>query len=404
MMKHKTGKLVAALLAIVLIAAGAFALFGGGSKDAPLEGNLIQNADFSAVTGGMPSGWEKGMWITSSGASYLEAVTMADGTTAVLVENAAKNDARFEQTVAVRENATYKLTAKVMAEGCDPSVLGANVSFLGIYGTSNSVHDTDGQWETVTLYGQTGKGQTEVTVCARLGGYGAEVTGKAWFTDMELTEVSDVPVGVSVLNLATPEPQKEEKKDKAESADLTERAIPLLACASAVYLLLSAWIIHACLRPRIGQQKHDGGVLALCGVLLLGFAVRFILAMNVEGYGVDMGCFSAWAGKMASGGPAKFYEAGYFCDYPPAYMLVLGGLGLIADALHLAYGSMQMQVHLKLVPIACDLVLSALLDRAAAQRMGERPALGMAALMALNPAFIVAGSCWGQIDAVLAAL
>ena len=49
MMKHKTGKIAAALLVIVLIAAGAFALFGGGSKDAPLEGNLIENADFSQV-------------------------------------------------------------------------------------------------------------------------------------------------------------------------------------------------------------------------------------------------------------------------------------------------------------------------------------------------------------------
>ena len=183
-MKHRIGKIAAALLVIALIAAGAFALFGGGGKDAPLEGNLIANADFSEVANGLPVGWEKGMWITSAGASYLEAVTLPDGTTAVLVENAAKNDARFEQTVSVRENATYKLTAKVMAEGCDPEIRGANGSFLGIYGTSDSVHDTNGQWETVTLYGQTGKGQTEVTVCARLGGYGAELTGKAWFTEM----------------------------------------------------------------------------------------------------------------------------------------------------------------------------------------------------------------------------
>ena len=407
MMKHKTGKIAAALLVIVLIAAGAFALFGGGSKDAPLEGNLIENADFSQVSDGMPDGWEKGMWITSSGASYLEAATMPDGKTAVLVENAAANDARFEQTVPVRENATYKLTAKVMAEGCDPDILGANVSFLGIYGTSNSVHDTDGQWETVTLYGQTGKGQKEVTVCARLGGYGAEATGKAWFTDMELTEVSEVPVGVSVLNLATPEPQKEEKKDDAGAKDLKDSAILLLTAASCAYLLLAAAIIQLCLRPRAGAAQDaliPGGALALGGVLLLGFAVRFILAVNIEGYGVDMGCFAAWAGKMASGGPARFYEEGYFCDYPPAYMLVLGGLGLIADALGLAYGSMQMQVLLKLAPIFCDLTLAALLYRAAMQRVGERPALGMAALMALNPAFIVAGSCWGQIDAVLAVL
>ena len=403
-MKHKAGIIAAALLVIALIAAGAFALLGGGGGDAPLEGNLLQNADFAQVTGGLPDHWEKGMWITAAGASYLETAVMPDGKTAVLVENAAANDARFEQTVTVRENATYRLSARVMAEGCDPAVLGANVSFLGIYGTSNSVHDTDGQWETVTLYGRTGKGQREVTVCARLGGYGAEVTGKSWFTDMELVEVSEVPVGASVLNLATPEPKKDEKKDSSGAGNLTDHAIALLVGASCLYLLLAACIAHLCLRPRTGEGRASGGAVALGGILLLGFAVRFILALNVEGYGVDMGCFSAWAGKMASGGPAHFYEEGYFCDYPPAYMLVLGLLGLLANALGLAYGSMPMQVLLKLVPILCDLALAAVLYRAAARCLGERPALGMAALAALNPAFIVTGSCWGQIDALLAVL
>ena len=129
-MKHKAGIIAAVLLVIALIAAGAFALFGGGGGGAPLEGNLIQNADFAQVTGDLPDHWEKGMWVTAAGASYLETTAMPDGKTAVLVENAAANDARFEQTVTVRENATYRLSARVMAEGCDPEVLGANVSFL----------------------------------------------------------------------------------------------------------------------------------------------------------------------------------------------------------------------------------------------------------------------------------
>ena len=207
-----------------------------------------------------------------------------------------------------------------------------------------------------------------------------------------------------MLSLATPEPKKEEKKDSGAAGSLTDHAIALLAGASCLYLLLAASIVHVCLRPRPGKDGFSGGAAALGGILLLGFAVRFILALNVEGYGVDMGCFAAWAGKMASGGPANFYEEGYFCDYPPAYMLVLGLMGLLANPLGLAYGSMPMQVLLKLMPIGCDLALATVLYRAAARRLGERPALGMAALAALNPAFIVTGSCWGQIDALLAVL
>lgn len=125
----------------------------------PQTGNLIANGDFSILEDGQPKGWETGMWVTSAGASYLEAVTLADGTTAALVENAASNDARFEQAIAVRENTTYKLTARVMAEGCGEGTKGANVSFSGIYGTSRDLHDTDGQWETLTLYGRTARGR-----------------------------------------------------------------------------------------------------------------------------------------------------------------------------------------------------------------------------------------------------
>ena len=403
-MKRRNGRIAALILAlIVLLAVAGALLWRAGGQEAPQEGNLLTNGDFSAVTGGMPDGWETGMWVTAAGASYLEAATAADGRSAVLVENAAANDARFEQTVTVRENAIYRLSALVMAEGCDENETGANVSFLGVYGTSEDVHDTQGQWQRVTLYARTGKGQKEVTACVRLGGYGSETTGRAWFTDVTLEQVSEAPLGVSVLSLATPTPQKE--TEKAESADMSDAAIPLLLGAAAVYLLLAALIAQMLLRPHhpaLRGERH--GVAALSALLAAAFVLRLALALNVEGYGVDMGCYAAWAGRMASGGPANFYETGYFCDYPPAYMLVLGLLGVIANALHIGLSSMAMQVLIKLVPIACDLALAALCYREAHRRLNARAALGAAALIALNPAFIVTGSCWGQIDSVLCAL
>ncbi|MDO5299288.1 MAG: phospholipid carrier-dependent glycosyltransferase [Clostridia bacterium] len=395
---------LALLLALVLII-GAAAVLTRGERDLPIqEGNLLQNGDFSAVTDGMPDGWSTGMWVTSVGASYLEAVTLEDGTSAVLVENAAANDARFEQSVAVRENATYLLTARVRAEGCDESELGANVSFLGIYGTSRDVHDTDGEWETVSLYARTGKGQKEATVCVRLGGYGSETTGRAWFTDVSLTQVDSVPVGESVLDLATPEPQQAE----TASAGAQGLVIPGLLAVGALYLAASAAIALVLLRvargPGSGIRSNRMGLPALGGMLALALLVRLGLAAGIEGYGVDMGCFSAWAGKMASGGPVNFYEEGYFCDYPPAYMLVLGALGALANLLGIPLGGMGMQMMLKLVPIACDMVLAVLVFRATDRVAGRRGALGMAALMAFNPAFVITGSCWGQIDSVLAVL
>ena len=398
-MKKKTKwSIMAAALALVL-AACAVVFLAQKEREQPVKpGNLLENGDFSAVTDGMPDHWNTGMWVTNAGASYLEAATAADGTTAALVENVAANDARFEQTVSVRGNATYRLTARVMAEGCDPEELGANVSFLGVYGTSEDVHDTDGAWETLTLYAHTGKGQKEATVCVRLGGYGSEATGRALFTDVCLEQVEEAPVGAFVLDLSTPEPQKE----PAQTDGGKGAVIPgLLAAAAAC--LIAAFVV-ACTLLAGGRMDGRRGFAALAGLLLAALLLRVALSACVAGYGVDMGCFGAWASRMAAVGPANFYEEGYFCDYPPAYMLVLGALGGFANLFGLSFGTMGGEMLLKTVPIFCDILLALAVFLATDRVVGRRPALGMAALMALNPAYIIAGACWGQIDSVLAVL
>ena len=398
-MKKKTKwSIMAAALALVL-AACAVVFLAQKEREQPVKpGNLLENGDFSAVTDGMPDHWNTGMWVTSAGASYLEAATAADGTTAALVENVAANDARFEQTVSVRGNATYRLTARVMAEGCDPEELGANVSFLGVYGTSEDVHDTDGAWQTLTLYAHTGKGQKEATVCVRLGGYGSEATGRAWFTDVCLEQVEEAPVGAFVLDLSTPEPQKE----PAQTDGGKGAVIPGLLAAAAAYLI--AAFVVACTLLAGGRMDGRRGFAALAGLLLAALLLRVALSACVAGYGVDMGCFGAWASRMAAVGPANFYEEGYFCDYPPAYMLVLGALGGLANLFGLSFGTMGGEMLLKTVPIFCDILLALAVFLATDRVVGRRPALGMAALMALNPAYIIAGACWGQIDSVLAVL
>ena len=398
-MKKKTKwSIMAAALALVL-AACAVVFLAQKEREQPVKpGNLLENGDFSAVTDGMPDHWNTGMWVTNAGASYLEAATAADGTTAALVENVAANDARFEQTVSVRGNATYRLTARVMAEGCDTEELGANVSFLGVYGTSEDVHDTDGAWETLTLYAHTGKGQKEATVCVRLGGYGSEATGRALFTDVCLEQVEEAPVGAFVLDLSTPEPQKE----PAQTDGGKGAVIPGLLAAAAAYLI--AAFVVACTLLAGGRMDGRRGFAALAGLLLAALLLRVALSACVAGYGVDMGCFGAWASRMAAVGPANFYEEGYFCDYPPAYMLVLGALGGLANLFGLSFGTMGGEMLLKTVPIFCDILLALTVFLATDRAVGRRPALGMAALMALNPAYIITGACWGQIDSVLAVL
>ena len=75
--------------------------------------------------------------------------------------------------------------------------------------------------------------------------------------------------------------------------------------------------------------------------MLLGGALllRLVLALVTDGYPYDMSCFVAWGDKLAAEGPAAFYSDGYFADYPPGYLWVLGLVGAIRAALHIAYES-----------------------------------------------------------------
>ena len=99
---------------------------------------------------------------------------------------------------------------------------------------------------------------------------------------------------------------------------------------------------------------------ALWVVLALALALRLVLALVTEGYPYDMSCFVAWGDKLAAQGPAAFYSEGYFADYPPGYLWVLGLVGVVRAALGIAYESRWTHLLLALVPSVCDCVSAAL--------------------------------------------
>src|SRR5699024_6083214 len=85
--------------------------------------------------------------------------------------------------------------------------------------------------------------------------------------------------------------------------------------------------------------------------MLLGAALllRLVLALVTEGYPYDMSCFVAWGDKLAAQGPAAFYSEGYFADYPPGYLFVLGLVGLIRGVFSIPYESPLTYLLLALV-------------------------------------------------------
>ena len=141
--------------------------------------------------------------------------------------------------------------------------------------------------------------------------------------------------------------------------------------------------------------------------MLLGGALllRLVLALVTDGYPYDMSCFVAWGDKLAAEGPAAFYSDGYFADYPPGYLWVLGLVGAIRAALHIAYESKWTYFLLALVPSLCDCGLAWLVYRTAkrsSRGVKEHTALMLTTFTAFNPLMLFDTGVWKQIDGAFA--
>lgn len=363
------------------------------------EENLLRNGDFSDVNGDMPAEWEKGMWLTDMGVSILKVESDGYDGNCISVQNVASNDARFAQTVSVEPNTLYRISCMCMAEGIGEEGAGATISIEDTFCYSASLRDTGGEWVPLELYGRTGDDQTELTVLARVGGYSSESVGQAWFDNFRMEAVESAPEDAVVYDFSSFASNNANSAFTASTVDVepdrnTEMYV-LLAC---LYLLA----VLAAARKYARTPEKQPAFYARCfwGMLALALALRVVLAVRIPGYHTDINCFSAWSDLMASEGPAGFYHAGVWCDYPPGYMWMLGPIGALRAVLGLATRSGGHLLLIKLWPIAFDLLAAGLIWRQARPRLGVRAALMLSAFFAFNPAVFTDSAAWGQIDSV----
>ncbi len=167
-------------------------------------------------------------------------------------------------------------------------------------------------------------------------------------------------------------------------------------------------------RPFADGLHLDAGM--LLGVLILiGLLLRALIAgilLPKSGFRIDIVDFSAWGQRLASVGPGAFYAPGYFSDYPPGYLYVLWGLGLIGKLLAPLVGQDATSGLIKIPGILADAGVAWLLfaygrrflDRrftlAGRSWSGEAVGLVAAAIYLFNPATVFNSAVWGQVDSV----
>ena len=387
---------------VIVLAVCCVFLFACAPAKGPGE-NLVRNGGFELGRVDEPEGWERGMWLFGEETTRMGLASDGyEGEASAFIENLKPNDARWEQRLSVKPKTWYRFSAMVRAGGCDPLHKGANLSIRDIYGSSADVHDTDGEWTYVELYGRTGDGQKELTLMARLGGYGSENTGKAWFDNVEAWEISsgEVPEGAYILPNLMPQEAALVAATPREPAPPGIGNFFWLAALGLLFVGLILFLGRGKESETLSPAKIPAYPLWI--ILGGGLIIRLLVMANSPGYGVDVGCFTAWAGRMASVGPWNFYAEGYFCDYPPGYLYVLWINGLLMNLFGVEGNGFVARLILRGLPMLCDLAGAYLLYRLGRKALGQRVALLLAAVYALNPATIITSAAWGQVDSALA--
>lgn len=375
--------------------------------------NLLQNPSFEELDNeGMPQGWHTGAYRTTEGYTTFSVTEEGRSGRAAVVNSFDLNDARFEQTVRVQPNTTYCLTGYVKCSGVEEGGWGANLSVEGVYLELDGAFGTDDDWRCLQIYGKTGPKQTELKVYARVGGYSGESMGKAMFDDLSLTLVEHVPWTANVEPWYHEETQVPSLDPVDDEEETTAAPFwPWLVTLSGVYLLLGMAALLWCARlvkiPASVQRKGIP-VFVLVG-WVLAFLLRYVIAVLVDGYQVDVNCFTAWSNTMAAVGPGRFYQTSW-CDYPPGYALVLGVNGLTVKALAGLFGTalpnwLRETIVIKCLPMLCDIGMASTVYAMGREKNMRREEAGLLSLIvAFCPVMVINSAAWCQVDSVLALL
>ena len=126
-------------------------------------------------------------------------------------------------------------------------------------------------------------------------------------------------------------------------------------------------------------------------LLLLAAALVRVAGLLGPGHAGDIRAFVDWAEGTAKHGLGGYYAAGGTSNYPPMLYL-LWPLGVAFDGADLVFA-------IRTLSIPFDLGLGALLFHVARSLTGrDRDGLVGAAFYLLNPAVVLVGPMWGQVD------
>ena len=155
--------------------------------------NELQNGSFELgvfTPTNSPDDWSHAAWLPSAEFVWDDSVAFKHQKS-VRITHDVSNDSAWIQTIQLEPETNYLLSGWIKTEavahtsgGADP---GANLSLWGTWTRSSGVYGTS-DWTYVSMVFNSGV-SGEVTIGARIGFWGGDTTGTAWFDDIQVTKI-----------------------------------------------------------------------------------------------------------------------------------------------------------------------------------------------------------------------
>ena len=395
-MQKKTLSAIVAVLAVAVIAVAGFYF-----KKQKGGGETISTAyDLTSKAGALPDGW----YVNSYEDQYQ---VYGDESGVVTLQSDIADDLRLCKKVTVQEGSLYVLAGYIATEGV-ANGRGASLS-IDNYSLDKSCVYTQGlqgdnDFTETKLYFETKPGQTEIILALRLGGYSEASSGTVRFKDVSLRS-GTADEGRYQLLEAWGGSSNDDDDDAFRDEEHYKSFFAVIVWAAVLSGILLIFGVYRNRRLLTGKTLPDRTYWSgFAFIVVVGLLLRLILCALYRGHDSDMGCFIGWGQDIARNGTQQFYwAAGHdWYDYPPGYMLFLGGYSAVLNLFRVDTGTV-LGIFLYMLPaIAADLFLSLLLmSFARKQRINNAGALILGGLVFLNPALLFLTGAWGQIDSIL---
>jgi len=195
--------LVKRAVSVLLAVAAAWLVSLGLTTATALADNSPVMSESFESSSGLPAGWKFVEYTQGISTATIVSGAAADGTHFLRIVSSKLNHARVMAPVQVTPNASYQFHAMARASGVNANA----AAVLGVDGQvtiSDSVR-TNTQWRPLDLYVKSGP-QTTIDLTMGLGNFGGLNLGTADFDAVTVTEVSAIPNGAPVVDLATVAP------------------------------------------------------------------------------------------------------------------------------------------------------------------------------------------------------